>query len=74
VVAVQRGDSVLAVVPRLLLGLSGVWAETTLELPPGDWSNLLTGERALAGHVAVADLLSRFPVALLARESPATRL
>jgi (1->4)-alpha-D-glucan 1-alpha-D-glucosylmutase len=68
VVAAERGDAVVAVVPRLVLGLSGVWAETTLELPPGRWRNLLTRERKLAGRIAVTELLRLFPVALLARE------
>jgi (1->4)-alpha-D-glucan 1-alpha-D-glucosylmutase len=56
-------------VPRLVLGLSGVWADTALSLPPGGWQNLLTREKRVSGRVAVADLLKRFPVALLAKES-----
>jgi (1->4)-alpha-D-glucan 1-alpha-D-glucosylmutase len=59
---------VVAVVPRLVLGLSGVWAETALALPPGEWRNVLTREKKLAGKVTLVDLLRRFPVALLARE------
>jgi (1->4)-alpha-D-glucan 1-alpha-D-glucosylmutase len=74
VLAVGRGDSVLAVAPRLVLGLSGVWGETTLELPPGQWTNVLTGERGLGGRIGLAELLSRFPVSLLARDEPAPRL
>jgi (1->4)-alpha-D-glucan 1-alpha-D-glucosylmutase len=69
VVALARGESVVAVVPRLVLGLSGVWADTALSLPPGGWQNLLTREKRVSGRVAVADLLKRFPVALLAKES-----
>ena len=68
VVALARGESVVAVAPRLVLGLSGVWADTTLSLPSGAWQNLLTREKRVSGRVAVADLLKRFPVALLAKE------
>jgi (1->4)-alpha-D-glucan 1-alpha-D-glucosylmutase len=68
VVALQRGEALLAVVPRLVLGLAGVWADTTLALPPGEWRNLLTLEQGLTGRIAVAELLRRFPVALLTRQ------
>jgi (1->4)-alpha-D-glucan 1-alpha-D-glucosylmutase len=34
--------------------------------PPGRWSNELTGEQLAAGSCRLADLLARFPVALLA--------
>ena len=59
------------VAPRLVLGLGGEqldWAETTLELPTGRWRNELTGDTLDGGVVALAELLRRFPVALLMRE------
>jgi (1->4)-alpha-D-glucan 1-alpha-D-glucosylmutase len=37
---------------------------------PGQWSNELTGERFAAASCRLADLLARFPVALLWRGSP----
>ncbi|MFP5304805.1 MAG: hypothetical protein ACLGI7_03140, partial [Gammaproteobacteria bacterium] len=66
-----RGGSVAVVVPRLVLGLGGDWADTTLALPRGRWRNRLTGERVDGGPVRLAELLRRFPVALLAHEEPA---
>jgi (1->4)-alpha-D-glucan 1-alpha-D-glucosylmutase len=65
VVALARGGGVVTVVPRLVLGLNGEWGNTTLEVPHGAWSNELTGDD-IDGHVTrMADLLARFPVALL---------
>jgi (1->4)-alpha-D-glucan 1-alpha-D-glucosylmutase len=69
VVAFVRGGEVVTVVPRLLLGLAAGWTETALELPPGIWSDRLTGAHGLRGELPVAALLSEFPVALLARDS-----
>ena len=44
------------------------WEDTCLVLPEGRWTDRFTGQRFDAGRHAVADLLARFPVALLARE------
>jgi (1->4)-alpha-D-glucan 1-alpha-D-glucosylmutase len=68
VLAFMRGDRVVTVVPRLVLGLArrGGWGETTLELPPGAWRDVLTGASA-SGRTRVADLFGRLPVALLER-------
>ena len=68
VVAFLRGESVAAIVPRLALGLGGRWADTRIRLNPGAWRNVLTGEDHAGGDVRVADLLRRFPVALLHRQ------
>ena len=51
-----------------MVGLAGDWADTVAHLPPGDWRSVLTGEPA-SGAVPVADLLARFPVAVLATET-----
>ena len=56
-----------AVAPRLPLRLGGDWQGTTLELPPGRWRDELTGAEVAGGTCRIADLLARFPVALLAR-------
>jgi len=69
VVAFTRGGAVAAIAPRLPLRLQGDWRGTTLELPPGSWRNELTGEEIEEGIRSVADLLARFPVALLARST-----
>ena len=71
VVAFLRGDRVATVVPRLVLGLGGEWGDTTVELPPGRWHNVLTGTSTGdvdGGPVLLADLLAAFPVALLERQ------
>ena len=67
VVAFSR-DRLLVVVPRLLAGLGGAWADTVIELPEGEWEDLL-GEAPVRGGrpVEVASLLQDFPVAVLAR-------
>ncbi|HYG64621.1 MAG TPA: malto-oligosyltrehalose synthase, partial [Thermoanaerobaculia bacterium] len=66
-VAFTRGDEVAVVVPRLVLRLDGDWGDTSLDPPPGRWHNELTGEEVEGGRRRVADLLARFPVALLSR-------
>ncbi|HKN97285.1 MAG TPA: malto-oligosyltrehalose synthase, partial [Pseudonocardiaceae bacterium] len=48
------------------LAASGGWRDTTLTLPPGPWTDALTGT-ARADVVALAELLARYPVALLVR-------
>ncbi len=68
VVAFGRGGRVLVVVPRLVLGLGGNWGDTHLPIPEGHWRSALTGERVVHGNARLADLVRRFPVALLARE------
>ena len=68
VVAFVRGGAAVTVVPRLVLGLNGEWGDTILEVPDGTWRNALTGDD-VDGHVTrMADLLARFPVALLTRK------
>lgn len=67
-VAFKRGKNLVAVVPRLTLGLSGGWADATLALPDGAWRNELTGETLPGGAARISELLARFPVALLTRE------
>ncbi len=69
VVAYTRGGGCVAVAPRLPLKLGGGWADTTLAIPPGTWTNLLTGESVGGGDAKLGVLLGRFPVALLAKDS-----
>jgi (1->4)-alpha-D-glucan 1-alpha-D-glucosylmutase len=49
--------------------VAGAWADTVAALPPGPWLDLVTGARWAGGDVPVADLLARFPVALLERDA-----
>jgi len=67
VVAFVRGGGVATVVPRLVMGLRSGWGDTALDLPAGSWRNVFTGEEVRSGRVPLADLLRRFPVALLVR-------
>jgi (1->4)-alpha-D-glucan 1-alpha-D-glucosylmutase len=63
VVAYRRGG-IAVVVPRLLHGLGSEWEDTTVELGAEAWTNRLDGA-SWSGTVRLADLFSRFPVALL---------
>jgi (1->4)-alpha-D-glucan 1-alpha-D-glucosylmutase len=68
VVAFIRGQSVVTIVPRLVAKLGGDWRDTEIEIPRGEWTNLMTGERLRARRIKPGELMRRFPVALLARE------
>jgi (1->4)-alpha-D-glucan 1-alpha-D-glucosylmutase len=68
VVAFARGAGVVTVAPRLVLGLDGRWGDTTLKVPHGTWRNELTGDDVDGDVTRMADLLARFPVALLTRK------
>lgn len=68
VVAFMRGDSVVTIVPRLVAQLGDDWRDTEIDLPRGEWTNHLTGERLRGSRIRLAELMRRFPVALLARE------
>ena len=67
VVAFQRGADVVSVASRWTVRLAeSGWGDTSLTLPPGDWTDRLS-ERSYAGTVAVTELLADLPVALLVR-------
>ncbi len=68
VIAYQRGDAVITVVPRHSLLLGNSWADTSITLPEGTWINRLSGEGHHGGNVRLDDLFARFPVALLVKE------
>lgn len=68
IVAFVRSGRAITIVPRLIAKLANKWADTTLHLPGGDWSNELTGDPIQEDNVAVADLFKKFPVALLSRK------
>ena len=68
-IAYVRAGSVIAVAPRLVVKLGGDWRDTAIDLPEGNWLNHLTGDRWVQGLTGVAELLRRFPVALLSREA-----
>ncbi|MGV0579112.1 malto-oligosyltrehalose synthase [Mycolicibacterium elephantis] len=65
--AFTRGHDVLTAVTRHTVRLSETgWAETSLTLPPGMWTDRLTGGRH-AGTVLATELFADLPVALLTR-------
>lgn len=68
-IAFDRGDAI-TVATRLPLGLQaeGGWRDTILHLAGRPVVDILTGERFPGGSVPVADLLARYPVALLIPE------
>ncbi len=66
-VAFARGDGLAVVVPRLVAGLDDDWGDTTVALPGGTWTSVLDGSTTASGDVGMADLLARFPLAVLAR-------
>jgi (1->4)-alpha-D-glucan 1-alpha-D-glucosylmutase len=68
-VAYLRGDEVLVVAPRLVLGLraAGGWGSTTIELPSGEWVDELSGDPVGDVVVDPAQLFQAFPVAVLGR-------
>jgi (1->4)-alpha-D-glucan 1-alpha-D-glucosylmutase len=65
--AFQRGDNLITVVPRFAMSLRNGWEDTRLPLPDGAWSNCLTDE-ALSGEIPPDALFRRYPVALLVRD------
>lgn len=67
VVAFVRGEGAISVTPRLVMGLGHDWNGTILELPPGHWSDVLTGNDWKGGTVRLGEILARFPVALLGK-------
>jgi (1->4)-alpha-D-glucan 1-alpha-D-glucosylmutase len=63
-------NRLLVVVPRLVAGLGGDWADTTVDLPAGTWRSLLTGVEQQGGPgIPLAELMRQFPVAVLARRA-----
>ena len=72
VVAFLRGEKVLSIGAIQPFALDGDWGSTTLKVPGGRWRNCLTGESIEGGERLLADLLKKFPVALLVNEESGT--
>jgi (1->4)-alpha-D-glucan 1-alpha-D-glucosylmutase len=71
--AFVRGGTVATVAPVQVLRIgprfdAWDWQDTHVTLPAGRWRDRLTGAEHEGGSIAAAELLRRFPVAVLARE------
>ncbi|HZZ28818.1 MAG TPA: malto-oligosyltrehalose synthase [Pirellulales bacterium] len=65
ILAFVRAEKILTIVPRLNVNLAGSWSDSAIEVPPGAWLNILSGECYEGGVIPLANLMHRFPVALL---------
>jgi (1->4)-alpha-D-glucan 1-alpha-D-glucosylmutase len=65
--AFLRGEDVLVAVTRWTVRLSETgWGTTTIELPPGTWTDRLTGDK-YSGPALAGEVFAALPVALLER-------
>jgi (1->4)-alpha-D-glucan 1-alpha-D-glucosylmutase len=72
--AFARDDEVIALAPLQVRTLGPThagwaWDDTTITLPDGTWHDRLTGTPVDGGERSVAELLARFPVGLLVRDT-----
>ena len=68
VIAYMRGQNIITVVPRMVLGIGGDWGDTKLHIPHGKWKNVFTNEPVQGGDVYLRELFALFPVTLLVQE------
>jgi (1->4)-alpha-D-glucan 1-alpha-D-glucosylmutase len=67
IVSFLRGDTVLVAVSRWTVRLTDSgWGDTTLTVPDGTWTDVLTGATRV-GQVPAGELFDELPVALLVR-------
>jgi (1->4)-alpha-D-glucan 1-alpha-D-glucosylmutase len=67
VVAFLRGETIMTIVPRLVIGAAGRWRGTTVDVPPGQWRNVLTDRSVAPGEADLGEIWRECPVALLER-------
>lgn len=67
VLAFQRGRNVVTVATRWWMKHGSEFGTTSLSLPPGEWTNVLTKRGRLRDTVDVATILGPFPAAVLER-------
>ncbi|WP_349897230.1 malto-oligosyltrehalose synthase [Parafrigoribacterium soli] len=72
-IAFDRGDAI-TIATRLPLGLAarGGWGDSTVEVSGRPLTDVLTGRRFEGGALPLADVLSRYPVALLIPSTEST--
>ncbi len=63
-----RGKTVAVLVPRLVWKLGGDWLDTQIEIPAGNWRNVLSQKKFSGGRLEVGRLLAEFPIALLIKQ------
>jgi (1->4)-alpha-D-glucan 1-alpha-D-glucosylmutase len=66
VFAYARGTELVVIVPRLGVQADN-WRDTTLEIPAGQWVDVLSDQTIAGGVRALAELWRAFPVSLLSR-------
>ena len=66
VFAFARGDVLVTIVPRLGVHADG-FGDTTLEIPPGMWRDVLSDQTFSGGACALGQLWRALPIALLTR-------
>ncbi|MGI8959670.1 MAG: malto-oligosyltrehalose synthase, partial [Bryobacteraceae bacterium] len=67
-VSYMRGDEIVVMVPRLTLTLQNDWRDASLQVPRGNWRNLLSGAVYCGCELVVREILAPFPIALLVKE------
>jgi (1->4)-alpha-D-glucan 1-alpha-D-glucosylmutase len=67
-IAFCRSGSVAVLAPRWNVRRGGSFSSTTVELPLGHWTDVLSGEETGGGKTRAQNLFRRFPVALLVRD------
>ncbi len=67
-IAFSRGNSVAVLAPRWTVKLGSGFGSTAVDLPPGRWTNIFTGETVNGGMMRAQHVFHKFPVALLVRD------
>ncbi|MDY6824487.1 MAG: malto-oligosyltrehalose synthase [Thermodesulfobacteriota bacterium] len=65
--AFTRGSRAVTIIPRLVMGFSGDWEDTRVNLSESAWQNIFTGETFTGPELLLRNILKKFPVALLLR-------
>ncbi len=60
-VGFTRGASVIVVAPRLVMSLRGGWNDTKVIVPPGSWTDLVTGAVRVGGATSMRRATRRLP-------------
>ena len=72
VFAFARGEDLITIVPRLTAGAEN-WRDTTVELPPGAWRDVLSDRVVAGGSVPIALVWTALPIAVLVSDGARER-